>query len=238
MFNFAVFVLTTGLLPTLAVATFDGNINYASPSRRHSGLGVDVPRVSRRSLKRSAVAYKADELSFTHGVASGDPYSDSLILWTRVAPSPASDASNVTVEGTVPLYNHDTETYIRADPSPICVEWKVYDVDRNIVTNGEAYTTSDIDYTIKIEATGLQPFTYYNYQFTICGSDKTSPIGRAKTAPPTDADVSEVKLAVFSCSNYRKWSALFIDKIALTCLQPMVTSMPTEMPLAKTSMTS
>ncbi|KAI8635177.1 alkaline phosphatase-like protein [Xylariaceae sp. FL1651] len=197
------------LLQATAVAgSFDGNLNYASPSRRHSNLGIDVPHVSRRSLKRGAVAYAADELAFTHGVASGDPYADSVVLWTRVAPSPASDASNVTVDGPVPLYSHDTEVYIKADPSPICVDWAVFPLVKGngtkarTVASGTAYTTSDIDYTIKVEATGLQPFTVYNYQFTICGSTVKSPVGRTKTAPSADADVSEVNLAVFSCSNY------------------------------------
>ncbi|XXG94699.1 Nuclear SAM-dependent mono-and asymmetric methyltransferase [Hypoxylon texense] len=203
MFNLAVFGLAIALLVTRVAATFDGNLNYASPSRRHSGLGIDVPHVSRRSLKRGAVAYEADELDFTHGVASGDPYPDSVVLWTRVAPSLVSDTSNVTVEGPVPLYSHDTETYIKADPSPICVEWTVSPSgSQDVVSSGEAYTTSDIDYTVKVEAGGLEPFTTYNYQFTICGSNKTSPVGRTKTAPPPDSDVAELKFAVFSCSNY------------------------------------
>ena len=58
--------------------------------------------------------------------------------------------------------------------------------------------------SFQVEASGLQPFTMYNYQFTVCGSDRTSPVGHTKTAPPEDADVDEIKLAVFSCSNYRK----------------------------------
>ncbi|GAW21682.1 hypothetical protein ANO14919_112060 [Xylariales sp. No.14919] len=194
------------LQATAVTASFDGNLNYVSPSRRHPSLGIDVPHVSRRSLKRGNIAYDAEDLAFTHGVASGDPYSDSIILWTRVAPSSASDASNVTVEGPVPLYNHDTQVYIEADPSPICVDWAVYPQGgvngSTIIASGTVYTTSDIDYTVKVEATGLQPFTTYNYQFTICGSDVKSPVGRTKTAPAVDADVSEVKFAVFSCSNY------------------------------------
>lgn len=199
----------TLLLQAAAVtaAFFDGNLNYASPSRRHPSLGIDVPHVSRRSLKRGNVAYAAEDLNFTHGVASGDPYSDSVILWTRVAPSSSSDASSVTVEGPVPLYNHDTQTYIEADPSPICVDWAVFpegggDGSTDAIASGKAYTTSDIDYTVKVEAAGLEPFTTYNYQFAICGSDVRSSVGRTKTAPSADADVPEVKFAVFSCSNY------------------------------------
>ncbi|KAI0183921.1 PhoD-like phosphatase-domain-containing protein [Xylaria flabelliformis] len=204
--NLVVAVAVGLLQATTVTGAFDGNLNYASPSRRHPSFGIDVPHVSRRSLKRGNVAYAPSNLSFTHGVASGDPYSDSIILWTRVAPSLASDASNVTVEGPVPLYSHDTQTYIEADSSPICVDWAVFPEGgvngSTVVASGKAYTTSDIDYTVKVEAAGLQPFTTYNYQFTISGSDVKSPVGRTKTAPTADADVDEVNFAVFSCSNY------------------------------------
>ncbi|KAL2162128.1 hypothetical protein VTH06DRAFT_7913 [Thermothelomyces fergusii] len=199
----------------LASASFEGNLNYLSPSRRHVNLGIDVPAVARRSMKRGAVPYEPSELSFTHGIASGDPYPDSVILWTRVAPSPASDNSNVTVEGTVDLYNHETEAYIKADPNPICVEWRVWEAEekgskrpdhggpgKRIASHGTVYTTSDIDYTIKVEAKGLKPFTTYNYQFNVCNSDNASPVGRTKTAPREDATLDQISLAVFSCSNF------------------------------------
>ncbi|KAL8992197.1 MAG: hypothetical protein Q9169_007285 [Polycauliona sp. 2 TL-2023] len=193
------------LWASLAIASFDGNLNYESPSRRHPNLGINVPIVSTRSYKRAAIAYQPSELNFTHGIASGDPYADSVIIWTRIAPSLASSNSNVTVQGTVPLYNHDTETYIQADANPVCVNWKVMPAAGNSstsVASGTAYTTGDIDYTVKVEAAGLAPFTAYRYQFTVCGSDNASPMGLTKTAPAEDADIDEVKLAVFSCSNY------------------------------------
>ena len=144
--------------------SFIGNINYHSPSRRdqHANLGLHIDRISRRSLKRGNIAYSSSELSFTHGIASGDPYPDSVILWTRIAPSTESDASNVTVEGTVPVYNHDTETYIEADANPICVEWAVWrEATENranetysgpVVSSGTAYTTGDIDFTVKVSS--------------------------------------------------------------------------------------
>ncbi|KAG6353311.1 hypothetical protein INS49_007552 [Diaporthe citri] len=188
-----------------ATASFAGNLNYHSPSRlgEHVNFAIHVDHISRRSLKRGNIAYGSSELSFTHGISSGDPYPDSVILWTRIAPSTESDQSNVTVEGTVPVYNHDTETYIEADANPICVEWAVWRQTYENGTHsngtyagpaessGTAYTTSDIDFTVKAD-----------YQFTVCDSDNSSPIGRTKTSPASDADVDEVKLAVFSCSNY------------------------------------
>lgn len=54
----------------------------------------------------------------------------------------------------------------------------------------------------QIEAEGLRPLTTYYYQFTVCDTDIQSPIGRTKTAPREDDDVSELTLGVFSCANY------------------------------------
>ena len=129
-------------------------------------MGIDVPHMARRSAELARRAADggsgyptAGGLNFTHGVASGDPYPDSVILWTRAAPTAESDRSNVTVEGTVPLYSHDTDPYVRADPHPVCLEWSVFEHGdhgkqgpgpRAVVASGRAYTTSDIDYTVKV----------------------------------------------------------------------------------------
>jgi len=146
----------------------------------------------------------AGRLNFTHGIASGDPYSDSVILWTRVAPTSDNDLSNVTVSGTVPLYNHNTEEYVEASSNPICVNYVVSESEdlSDPVTDGKAYTSSDIDYTVKVEAKDLQAFTEYYYQFSVCDSDVKSPLGRTKTAPAADDDITSLGLAVFSCSNF------------------------------------
>ena len=127
------------------------------------------------------------------------------MLWTRISPQLENDRSNVTVAGTVPLYSHETEGYVRASTSPICVEYQVStseDFNGTTVSHGKAYTTSDIDYTVKVEAKGLSPFTTYYYRFNVCGSSKQSPVGRTKTSPSEDDDTKELGLAVFSCSNY------------------------------------
>lgn len=54
----------------------------------------------------------------------------------------------------------------------------------------------------KVEATGLQPYTTYYYQFSVCSSSTASPVGRTKTAPHEDDSSTPISLAVFSCSNY------------------------------------
>lgn len=134
----------------------------------------------------------------------GDPYADSVILWTRIAPSLESDKSNITVEGNVPFYSHETERYIKDSSNPICLEWKIATDPAltAVVNSGQAFTTSDIDYTVKVEATGLAPFTTYYYQFAICGTSNASPVGRTKTAPSEDDAVTPFGIAVFSCSNF------------------------------------
>ena len=136
------------LLAPVATAAFSNNLNYGSPSRRHPHLDMSIPRLS----KRDGSSVDPETLRFTHGVASGDPLPNSIILWTRVAPTMKSDASNITVDGDKPRYSHDTETYIEADPNPVCVEYKV-GTSRSlssVVDKGKAYTTANIDYTVKV----------------------------------------------------------------------------------------
>lgn len=201
-------------LSTSAVAKYGGNLNYRSPSlnQDHTNMGINVDAIQRRSLsKRDEVPYQPSQLNFTHSVASGDPYADSVILWTRIAPSLEASDSNTTVSGDVPLYDHDNERYAKASAHPICVEYRVFSDKsaRDVVDKGRVLTSSDIDYTVKVEATGLKPFTNYWYRFNVCNSDKVSPLGRTKTAPTEKEDIEEVKLAVHSCSNYRMFSPSF-----------------------------
>ena len=212
--------LSISWLVTAAIASWAGNLNFRSPSERHPALGVALPSVVKRQL--SASPYGEQQLNFTHGIASGDPYPHSVILWTRASPLMDDDRSNITVSGTARLFSHETEQYVHASKSPVCVQWKVSTSHElsDTVTSGQAYTSSDIDYTIKVnlnfcnhckitaklsqvEAKGLNPFTTYYYQFNICGSKKVSPIGRTKTSPTASDKTSEIALAVYSCSNYR-----------------------------------
>lgn len=58
----------------------------------------------------------------------------------------------------------------------------------------------------QVEAVHLTPYTAYYYQFRVCKSNNTSPLGRTKTTPLPNDHVTNVSLAVYSCSNYRKHS--------------------------------
>lgn len=72
-----------------------------------------------------------------------------------------SDTSNITVEGTVDYFSHETEKYIKISKSPICVDWIVSKSPRMCkpAVQGRAYTTSDIDYTVKVSPQLLSALT-------------------------------------------------------------------------------
>ena len=119
-------------------------------------------------------------------------------------------SSNSTVSGFVPLFNpvpiyNENGTHIPVSNAPVCVEYKIASDKAlgSVVDSGTLYTSSDVDYTVKVEAQHLKPFTQYYYQFNVCGSSSNkSPVGRTKTSPkPTDS-VDEVGIAVYSCSNF------------------------------------
>lgn len=65
-----------------ASAKWTNNLNYRSPSEHHPFMGIAIHKVVRRT--NYATPFNASQLNFTHGVASGDPYEDSVILvrWT------------------------------------------------------------------------------------------------------------------------------------------------------------
>lgn len=146
-----------------ASAAFTGNMNYYSPSLHHPALGVSISKVARRTTPNSP--WDAAKLNFTHGIASGDPYDDSVILWTRVAPIGSdNDQSNVTVSGHVALYDHDNEAYVTKSDSPVCVDWRIGTSEKlegKAVDSGRVFTSSDVDWTVKVEAKRLKSFTTY-----------------------------------------------------------------------------
>lgn len=137
-------------LSSVALASWTKNLNYRSPSEHHPGMGISLHKVNKRN--DPSTAFTPSQLNFTHGVASGDPYSDSVILWTRVAPISLNGSnvdSNSTVSGYVPLYNHGPK---QVSTAPVCVQFKVAKTSdfAEVESSGTAYTSSDIDYTVKV----------------------------------------------------------------------------------------
>ncbi|KAL9130421.1 MAG: hypothetical protein Q9217_001388 [Psora testacea] len=198
-------ILTVIAFAGAAAASYAANLNYRSPSHNHPGLGVSIHKVNKRNA--GSPPQSPSSLNFTHGVASGDPYPTSVILWTRCAPMTDDVKDNSTVSGYVPLYNpvpiygNDTAPPSKA---PICVSYRVASDNAfsKVVDSGMAYTSSDVDYTLKVEAQNLSPYTRYYYQFSVCNSNVSSPVGRTKTTPAAGDLATKIGLAVYSCSNF------------------------------------
>lgn len=112
---------------------------------------------------------------FYHGVASGDPLPTSVLLWTRV-----------TLD--VPLDTLQLHWIIAKDTALT-----------QIVNSGTAGVGPYRDYTVKVDATQLQPNSWYYYQFDYQGHK--SIIGRTRTLP--QGHVEHLRFAVMSCADYQ-----------------------------------
>ena len=121
----------------------------------------------------SACGGDSAQAEFNFGVASGDPLSDRVVLWTH-AQFPGIDLD-------VPLsYQVATDVGFT-----------------QVVSQGTVRATANTGFTAKVDATGLQPGTAYFYRFSHAGN--VSPVGRTRTLPQT---ADSLRLAVMSCSNF------------------------------------
>ncbi len=168
--------------------------NKPRSSRDDTGAG-QVDGVRRRLMGGAAAAgvlgtlplqgFAADigdtpmNVRFTHGVASGDPLSDRVILWTRVRAQDGDDDRSVPVR------------------------WEIASdaAFSSIVNKGQASAQRHNDFCVKVDADDLQPGTRYWYRFIADSpASAASPVGQTKTLPV--GEVRQVRLAVFSCANY------------------------------------
>ena len=119
-------------------------------------------------------ARQGSDTVFRHGVASGDPQRDRVVLWTRVTP----DGNDQTVD----------------------VEWMMARDARmsRPIARGAARTSAARDFTVKIDASALEPGTTYYYRFAARGA--RSMIGRTRTLPARPT--RRVRVALASCANY------------------------------------
>jgi len=118
-------------------------------------------------------ASAASQYHFDHGVASGDPLVDALIIWTRV-----SGASGESVR----------------------VDWQIgSDAQmQRLLQSGQVVTDAKQDYTVKIDVRDLPAGARLYYRFKVDGV--LSPVGTTRTLPTGKVDVA--RFAVVSCANY------------------------------------
>ncbi|MET9376426.1 alkaline phosphatase D family protein [Streptomyces sp. NPDC002992] len=156
-----------------------------APTRRSVVKAAAVTAVAAPALVGTASPAFADTEApaFLHGVASGDPLPDGVLLWTRVTPT--SDALPGSGRG-----------------PDVPVGWEVAE-DRDfarIVARGTTTATAASDHTVKVDVRGLRPATAHWFRFT--AGDTVSPVGRTRTTPATDAATPGVRFGVVSCANW------------------------------------
>lgn len=108
---------------------------------------------------------------FTHGVASGEPSAQSVLLWTR--------------------YVGPNDNKLRCEVAD--------DIGfRHVAGGGEVLAKGEADHTAKLVVTGLKPGRRYFYRF-IAPDGSVSPVGRTGTLP--QGDVERFGIGLFSCSS-------------------------------------
>lgn len=141
-----------------------------------------LPAIGRRATAADRrVAMPADP--FQLGVASGDPDSTSVVLWTRLCPKPLE-----------PDYGMKAES--------IPVSWELADDDgfKKVVRSGTAVATPQLGHSVHVLPRGLSPNRWYFYRFR--AGDAVSPVGRTRTAPALDASPDKLRFAFASCQSY------------------------------------
>ncbi|WP_244961255.1 alkaline phosphatase D family protein [Nocardia otitidiscaviarum] len=161
-------------------------INSARLDRR-TVLTGSTAAVAATLLTRATA--RAEHPVFQHGLASGDPLPDRVILWTRVTPSAAATPGSGVGE-------------------PVRVRWEVATDEGfgTVVASGTHTATADSDHTVKVDVSGLAAGRDYHYRFTALG--QTSPVGRTRTAPATGDTPDRLRFGVVSCAN---WEAGFFS---------------------------
>ena len=156
-----------------------------------AGAAAGTASLAGGTLAATAGTAAAAEGVFRHGVASGDPMSDRVILWTRVTPAP--DAHPGSGRGV-----------------PVVVTWEISTDPGfgSVARSGSLVTDAGRDHTVKFDCTGLAPDRWYHYRFRALG--QTSPVGRTRTAPADGAmpGSGRWRVGLVSCSN---WEAGFFS---------------------------
>jgi alkaline phosphatase D len=110
---------------------------------------------------------------FSHGVASGEPRQNSVMLWTRYLPGRGETGR---------------------------LSWQVSpsaDFGR-ILAQGPVTAEDEHDHCVKPVATGLAPGRWYFYRFRDARG-RSSPVGRTRTLP--EGPTERFRIGIFSCAN-------------------------------------
>ncbi|MFG5778438.1 alkaline phosphatase D family protein [Comamonas sp. J-3] len=157
--------------------------NITITRRQHLQWLAALGAASQLPLARAAELplspWPVSDALFGLGVASGEPTSNSVVLWTRLLPSSAE-----------PLLRSQT------------VQWEIAHDEqfKHLVHKGEATASPDWGHSVHVDAQGLEPERWYFYRFHCSG--QTSATGRTRTAPAAGAAVQNLRLVFASCQRW------------------------------------
>lgn len=165
-------IRTGAVVGAAAGATAIAPVSAASAS----GAPATDTRAHATRLRRSP---------FTLGVASGDPWPDGFVLWTRLAPEPTAPDGL----GGMP-------------PRRVEVTWQVSTDERfrHVVAHGRVVARPESAHSVHVEVGRLRPGRVYWYRFRAAGH--VSPVGRTRTAPAGGSLPRDLRLAFASCAQY------------------------------------
>ncbi len=132
--------------------------------------------------ERASAQPKFARNPFALGVASGDPTSSGIVLWTRLVPEPTDPSA--------------------LGSQNLTVGWRISTDDqmRRIVGRGRAKALADLGHSIHVEVDGLRSGADYFYQFDI-GAEE-SPVGHFRTAPRQREMARALQFAVATCQDW------------------------------------
>src|ERR1700723_2946607 len=136
----------------------------------------------------SKITWRERRDVFPEGVASGDPESDSVILWTRRPPfDAAAAAKNAAAKSAI------------STAEKLNVEVAEDEAFQHVVATASAPISADAAWPCRVLVGGLKPAKLYWYRFTDADGNG-SRVGRTITAPAED-DARPVRFAFISCQN-------------------------------------
>jgi alkaline phosphatase D len=172
----------------LSLNELDRVINRENGISRRLWLGycsalAAIPMLGSRAEGRVVSQPKFESDPFTLGVASGEPTSTGVVLWTRLAPKPLE-----------PFGGMNTDL--------IEVSWVIAEDEAltKVVAQGISLATPQLGHSVHVEVDGLQPGRFYHYKFR--SGDAESPVGRTRTMPASDTLPEKLKFAFASCQHF------------------------------------
>jgi alkaline phosphatase D len=152
--------------------------------RRLLRAGVGLAGIVVTGGARILAQPKFHQYPFSLGVASGDPSTHGMVLWTRIAPDPLNG-------GGMSEYDLPVDWMVATDPH-----------FAHVVRRDTAIASAEWAHSLHVEVDGLQADRWYWFRFIVAGV--ASPVGRTRTLPAPGAAAARLRIAVASCQHFEQ----------------------------------